>query len=932
MIQYARRFLDFAIPLLLIVAGLNWLGWALGEYWLVQLAPGLDAMHPLTALSFALAGLSLFLLRPQPPGASRRAWSGVLAAGLIVLMLLHAVERLHGRDFGLHDLLFSEAIHAAPMTVEVSVSTILGLLAAAIALAVFALDRGRLLGPAQAAAFACVAISVFGVFLYTIGRFPNDSGGPDQGLSVLTAILMLALGLALLALRANEGPMRYCSSDDLAGRLTRKMLLTAVVGTLLLVTLRVIGEVYFRLYSTATGTLLLATSLLCLFLFVIWSGGRWLRGAELAKRVAEERMSGAVAEKAQADADLMRFFELSLDMLCISGKDGYFKRVSPAFTAVLGWSVEELTTMPYMDFVHPDDIDATAREVERQLRRGEQVLAFENRYRCKDGGYRVLSWKSVPQDGHTMYAVARDVTEQNAVSAALERERGMLRTFVETAADGIVTIDERGEVLSVNSAALQMFGYSRSEVLGRNVRMLMPSPMREEHDGYLATYLRTGVKRIIGSKRELVALRKNGTEFPAELTVGEVVTDEARVFTGIVRDMSERKEYEKALVEAMYEAKRANEAKSDFLSRMSHELRTPLNSVLGFAQLIEMECRDQRQIEWVQPIIKGGEHLLQLIDEVLDISRIEAGRLTVSLEPVSAGELLRQAQTLVEPIANEEEVTITVHETCANVHVHADRQRLLQVFINLLSNAIKFNRKGGRVDIRCFGVEDDRCRIEVTDTGPGVRDEFLPQLFQPFERDSNVPKPGTGLGLALSRQLVQLMGGDIVLSSTSPEGSTFVVSLRPDAHPLSRPSEQANNPLATHFSLDGRASLLVIEDNVANLKLLEHVFAPWKELELTSAMQGRIGLDLARRHVPNAIMLDLHLPDIGGDEVLKRLQADPVTREIPVIVLSADATPSQRERLLGLGAQRYLTKPLNIALLKETLVEILGNRVERVKA
>ncbi len=918
----AELYLLFTIPCLVLAAVLNWAGWLLNLTTLKQVSPGLASMHPVTALAFLLMGLGLGLLRNERFGQTGRSLAFLCAVSVLSMMVLNAAGFIWHTDIVLQHLMFKNAVLAAAIPPEISLATTVGLLAAAMALLLISLKSARYLLAAQSAAFFCLIVGLFGVFRYAVGQFPIGSNPFSHGFSVITACLLVALSLALLALRPSDGPLRYLSGDDLAGRLTRRMLFTTFAGTVIIGLLRISGEHYFQLYDSDTGVVLMATAMLCLFQLVVWNGGRWLRGAEEARIQAEADLRGAEHEKDKVSADLRLFFELSLDLLCIAGNDGYFKRVSPAFTSTLGWSAKELLSNPITFFIHPDDLDSTLKQIQKQAEHGQPVSDFENRYRCKDGRYRVLSWKSVPQPDGTRYAAARDVTDQIAINEALARERGMLKNFVETAADGIMTIDEWGTLLMVNQSALDMFGYTSDELLGQNIKMLMPEPFQSEHDNYLQKYRETGKKNIIGNKRDMQGLRKDGSEIPIELVVGEVVAGDSRVFTGIMRDSSERKEYEKALVDAMYEAKRANEAKSDFLSRMSHELRTPLNSVLGFAQVITMEFDDPKLHEMVGHISKGGEHLLELINEVLDIARIEAGRLAVSLEPVCAGDILHQAHALIEPIAREEGIAIRIREECSNVHVRADKQRLLQVFINLLSNAIKFNQPGGQVDIHCYCPDKGSCRIEVSDTGHGIAEEFHAQLFRPFERLGNESSPGTGLGLALSQQLVQLMGGDIELASTGPQGTTFAVVLNADSDPLTAADKGLTTRAVRNIELETGSKLLIIEDNLANLKLLEHVFSSWDGLKLISAMQGRIGLDMARQHRPDVVLLDLHLPDMDGDEVLRRLKADPKTRDIPVVILSADATPSQIKNLMSNGVHRYLTKPVNIPLLTETLMEL----------
>jgi signal transduction histidine kinase/CheY-like chemotaxis protein len=381
------------------------------------------------------------------------------------------------------------------------------------------------------------------------------------------------------------------------------------------------------------------------------------------------------------------------------------------------------------------------------------------------------------------------------------------------------------------------------------------------------------------------------------------------------------------LEKARHDADHANQAKSEFLSRMSHELRTPLNAVIGFAQLLEMDALSAEHRESVGHILKGGRHLLELINEVLDIARIEAGRLAISPEPVSVNLLVKESLDLIAPLAVKEHVHLdgNLAETSER-HVQADRQRLRQVLLNLLSNAVKYNRKGGAVTFSYEETPEARLRIKVTDTGPGISAEKMERLFTPFERlgVERTSVEGTGLGLALSKRLVEAMDGKLGVESTVGRGSTFWVEL-PLVESLTKQSDRGEGVPTPGELVGSRPArvVLYVEDNLSNLRLIERVLAHRPDIRLHPAMQGRLGLDLAREHRPDLILLDLHLPDMPGEELLLRLRAIPETREIPVVVISADATPGQVSRLLASGARAYLTKPLDLKKFLALLDEVL---------
>lgn len=420
---------------------------------------------------------------------------------------------------------------------------------------------------------------------------------------------------------------------------------------------------------------------------------------------------------------------------------------------------------------------------------------------------------------------------------------------------------------------------------------------------------------------------------------------------GIVETLIRRRRYAEQLVEARTEqleaslrdaarleaeardagaaAVAANRSKSDFLSRMSHELRTPLNAVIGFAQILEIDDGlDPRQRQSVEQIRKGGAHLLDLVNEVLDIARIEAGTFVLSPEPVLASEVLGEALDLMRPIARDHRIPLRVDDANpCHVYVLADRQRVKQILLNLLSNAIKYNRVAGTVTIGCRMLDATRMQFEVTDTGPGIPPEQLDRLFQPFDRldAQHSEVEGTGIGLALSRRLAEVMGGALDVLSSPGRGSTFSLALPLVEGPVERLLRLEPQLPGQRGGGDGPTRTIVyIEDNLPNLRLVERVIEHRGGVELVAAMQGRLGVDLVRRHQPAAVLLDLHLPDLSGELVLRELRDDPRTASIPVVILSADATVGQNQRMLAAGAHSFLTKPLDVRRLLAILDELIS--------
>jgi PAS domain S-box-containing protein len=680
----------------------------------------------------------------------------------------------------------------------------------------------------------------------------------------------------------------------------------------------------FALNNTTLGTRLIV-QLAIIVLAILFAVRSWLLSTRHLALATREREAKAAAEETAAELD--RFFTLSPDLLCTAGFDGHFHLVNHRFEEVLGYSANELYAQPYITFVHPDEREGTAREVER-LAQGTETVGFENRYRRSDGSYLWLRWNAVPApDGTVIYASARDVSDRKLAEESLRGSELRFRAVTRSVSDAVITANGDGEIIFWNEGASLIFGYAEEEMLGQPLTVLMPERYREGHRKGLARLRTTGEPRLIGKPIELNGLRNDGSEFPLELSLGAWELGDESFYSGVIRDVTERRRVEEETERSREEAARANQAKSEFLSRMSHELRTPLNAILGFGQLLELDELDERKSDHVHQILKAGRHLLELINEVLEISRIEAGELAISPEPVSLAETVREALALVEPMAADRDVRLSVDVggLAKDGHVHADRQRLRQVLLNLLSNAIKYNRTGGRVDVSFARGDGTPIRTLIADTGLGIDREQLAGIFEPFERlGAELSEvEGTGLGLALAKRLLEAMGGSIAVASEPGRGSTFTIELQaseaPDGLPVVGVPEGAMEEIGSGLE-PGHHRILYIEDNPSNLTLVERILDHHPAVDLLPAMQGRLGLELAREHQPGMILLDLHLPDIQGEEVLRRLKADELTREIPVVVLSADASTKQSERLLRLGAREYLTKPLDVKRFLEVIV------------
>jgi PAS domain S-box-containing protein len=513
----------------------------------------------------------------------------------------------------------------------------------------------------------------------------------------------------------------------------------------------------------------------------------------------------------------------------------------------------------------------------------------------------------------------QEITErqqiENNLQVLVDERTASLKAVVDTAADGIITIDAFGTILSANLATERLFGYSADELVGRNVSILMPQPYQDAHDSYLSKYHATGQSKIIGKGREEEGLHKDGHQFPIYLAVSKVTLANEIRYTGIVRDITRQKTTEGALIAARDEAVRANRAKSEFLSSMSHELRTPMNAILGFGQLMHYdETLSDQHKDNVGEILNAGKHLLELINEVLDLARIEAGRIDLTIEPVAVCSVVEECLHLIDNLAHKRNIKISHHGLQYAV-VRADRTRLKQALLNLLSNAVKYNREGGTVHLDVKQQGADRLRILVTDTGSGIAAHRLPEMFQPFNRlgaeGSNIE--GTGIGLTITRRIVEMMSGAVGVDSEIGAGSTFWLEL-----PLESLHEPALQRPATVSATTQRSdtaqqhTVLYIEDNPANLRLVEQIIGQRKNIRLLTAHTPQFGIELAQAYHPDLILLDINMPDMDGYQVLAILKADASLAPIPVVAVTSNAMEHDIERGLAAGFSEYITKPLNV--------------------
>jgi len=739
---------------------------------------------------------------------------------------------------------------------------------------------------------------------------------------------------------------------------------------------------------------------------------------------------------------------------------------------ILNQETRQPSPIPVMETLALGTIQGLANHTVLIARDGSECPIADSCAPIRDGAGQVLG----------AVLVFRNVTEEYAAQQALRDSAALIQTILNTVVDGIITLRASdGSVETVNPAAEEMFGQPASDLIGQDFGLLIPELGRAERErGSLEFYGASDEARAIGLGREVLGRRKDGSRFPLEIAVSEMRLRGQRYFTGILRDITARKQAEEALLKAgalqtaifnsanfssiatdargviqifnvgaermlgysaaevmnkitpadisdpleviaraealslelsvpitpgfdalvfkasrgiedIYEltyirkdgsrfpavvsvtalrdaengiigylligtdntvrkeieeererlaqhlrdknvelesaksvAEKANLAKSQFLSRMSHELRSPLNAILGFAQLMDSEVPPVTTLQKanIRQILHAGWYLLELINEILDLAVIESGKLSLSLEPVSLGEVVFECQAMVEPLGQKRGIIMAFPSPAEPIFVLADRTRLKQVLINLLSNAIKYNRPGGGVVLDWVVGEPGRIRIRVRDTGMGLTASEKARLFQPFNRlgRENSAEEGTGIGLVMSKLLAELMGGVIGVESEAGVGSVFWFELRSAMPPsFSFGESDEGQVLVSLRSPSVVRTLLYVEDNHANLELVAQLLARRADLQMLSATDGQQGVDLARRACPDVILMDINLPGMSGIEALQVLRADPCTAHIPVLAISANAMLGDIEKGMDAGFFSYLTKPINLDELTASL-------------
>ena len=600
--------------------------------------------------------------------------------------------------------------------------------------------------------------------------------------------------------------------------------------------------------------------------------------------------------------------------------EGRVARVNATELAWLGYDQAFMIGRPFSEFLTDEGRQQFAVEFPAFLESGTVHDLRYDLVRADGSRLPVRLSATAVRDAGGRFLQSRTVVED--ISERQQAEQWSAELFDSFSSP--VTIydpvrDETGAVVDyvrvyVNPRTATLLGRPLDALLGTRIRTTpRPGDPINVVVEALTRVLETGVPEALPDLEVLDAA--TGQQVILALQVNRLGSRVAQVSRDVTLDRTAERE----VTAAREAAEAADRAKTEFLARMSHELRTPLNAIIGFGQLLELDHLPARQHEAVSQILRGGRHLLELINEVLDISRIEAGQLSISTEPVSLAKTIGDLVELIEPIASERGVHVDATALPGGAYVMADRHRLRQVVLNILSNAVKYNRPDGTITLTALGVEgpqgERHLRVNFTDQGRGIDPAMIERVFAPFDRlgEERGGVEGTGLGLALCKALIEAMGGRIGVESTPGIGSTFWISLPLTVTPtLAEPASGTPEP-ATAVASGPLKTLLYIEDNPSNFLLVERALERRPGYRLLAAMLGQLGIDLAREHRPDVVLLDLHLPDISGEDVLGQLRADPATRDMAIIVLSAEASSKVRDRLMALGATDYLAKPIDLA-------------------
>jgi len=558
------------------------------------------------------------------------------------------------------------------------------------------------------------------------------------------------------------------------------------------------------------------------------------------------------------------------------------------------------------------------------------LLVMARHLYATDAGTEIV-WYNIAMESAVLWVTAVLVHAYGKSARSLEDREQRLKALIETAVDGVIIIDALGRVQEYNPACQRLFGYSPKEVLGNNVKMLMPSPYQDEHDRYLLRYRTMGKRNIIGIGREVAGRRKDGSTFPMELSVGEARPGGKQVFVGIIRDVTARHEAEQSLRSAKEQAEAANHAKSLFLANISHEIRTPMNAVLGYTQILQREPDLPEKFHRpLKAIRSAGDHLLGLIEEILDLSKIEAGAMELEPRNFDLRALLGDIAELFRMRCEQKQLQWEAICGLGHSAVRGDDKKLRQILINLLGNAIKFTDEGG-VGIQVT-QSGSHYEFSITDTGPGITEEGRKRLFEPFQQaEEGNRKGGTGLGLSISRRQIELMGGKLGLETTPGEGSHFFFTLELEQTSASETPLSVADQEVVRLAAGERLRALVVDDVEDNRELLSRALQD-TGIETVVATDGKDALEQLKDERIEVVFMDVRMPVMDGITAMKHIRSRWPERRIFCVAITASGLMHPRAHYLEAGFDDYLPKPFRFEKIWSCLEKHLGVVFERAEA
>jgi PAS domain S-box-containing protein len=901
-------------------------------------------MFPNTAICAGLSGLGLLLLPRSGARGFRQGVIRILAVSVAFIGGLSLFQHISGVNLGIDTLLFDplkrpwgQRAAASPMRMGPPASISFLILGAAMYLATAGPRARRFASALATLPVAIASLSLIGYWfgsdqLYTIVHL--------TGIAFQTSTVVAALGVGMLASIPEHGLVALVSRDDAGGMLVRRLLLPIIVLPLVVGWLRLLGQ-QAGYYDTAFGVaMVLLTTIGMLLGLLTWTALGISRAAEASRQSQselEEVLRRDIADRKQAET-VLREREQRYELVLLGAEAAIWdwdvpnRRVmySPRWKQLRGFSDDELTDSEneWSTRIHPEDYDRVMAAVQAHFEGRTAIFHEEYRVRRKDGHWVWILDRGIARRDESgqvvrMAGSETDITEQKRAENELRQAEERMRSVVDHVVDGIITIDEHGAIESFNPAAEKLFGYRRGEVIGRNVKHLMPEPFHSQHDDYLQSYLTTGQAKIIGIGREVVGRRNDGSTFPMELAVSTFQIGSQRFFTGIVRDVTDRKQLEDELRLRVEELAERDQRKNEFLATLAHELRNPLAPIRNALQILRMSPPGSDTGPLQDIMERQVNHMVRLVDDLLEVSRITSGKIELRPEPVDLAGVLHSAVETSKPLMEACGHRFTLSLPAEPLPVVADPVRLSQVVANLLNNAAKYTEPGGKIWLSACRNNGD-VAISVRDTGMGISPAMLPQLFRMFaqsDRDHKRAQGGLGIGLALAKSLVEMQGGWIEARSEGEGcGAEFVVHLPlREAGPATRLQGLATDRPPEAVSAGSR--VLVVDDNhdaAGSLAILLRIMGN----DVRTAGDGPAALAAIASFQPSVVLLDLGMPGMSGYEVAERIQNLPAGKQCVLVALTGWGQEEDRRRTQEAGFKYHLVKPVEFETIQSLLTEL----------